>query len=560
MATIKNYRTRLTALKSEFTSFRELYGDLADYHLAHRGRFLVTDVNKGHKRNTKQINNTSRLALRTLSSGMMSGITSPARPWFRLSTGDANLDDEAAVKDWLFSVQNIMYRVFSVSNTYNSLHTIYQDIGCFGISAMGVYEDFENVIRCEPYTVGSYFLANNGYNQVDTFYQEYDKTVGQLIKEFGEENCSDSVVNMWKNGGSERWVTVTHVVEPNDNRDGSSPAARDKKFRSIYFENSAGSGRELKDKYLKRSGFDEFPIMTPRWDVTGDDVYATDCPGMIALGDTKALQLIERRKYQAVDKVVNPPMQGPTGLRQKLPNGMPGPGDILWLDGDGSTGGLRSIYEQFRPDLNAIGSIGQEAEQRIKTAFFEDLFLMLSNTDRREITAREVAEKHEEKLLMLGPVLERLHNELLDPLINRTFNILQRNGVLPLAPESLQNREITVEYVSVLAQAQRMVATGGVERLVGFIGQVATAWPEARHKLNALQAVDDYANAIGVNPAIIRSDDEAQEINAAEQQAQQMATMMMAAQQAADIAQTTSQVDLSENNVAGVAAKNAGVI
>ena len=47
-------------------------------------------------------------------------------------------------------------------------------------------------------------------------------------------------------------------------------------------------------------------------------------------------------------------------------------------------------------------------------------------SDRRQITAREIEERHEEKLLMLGPVLERLNDELLRPLIDRTFNIMVR--------------------------------------------------------------------------------------------------------------------------------------
>jgi len=108
MPTIISYNKRLEALRSERSTFIPLYRELSDYHLAHRGRFLTSDRNKGHKRNTKQINNTSRMSARTLASGMMSGITSPARPWFRLGTGDTALDDLASVKTWLHEVQSIM--------------------------------------------------------------------------------------------------------------------------------------------------------------------------------------------------------------------------------------------------------------------------------------------------------------------------------------------------------------------------------------------------------------------------------------------------------------------
>lgn len=555
MPKIASYNKRLEALRSERSTFIPLYRELSDYHLSHRGRFLTSDRNKGYKRNTKQINNTSRMASRTLASGMMSGITSPARPWFRLSSGESDLDDFQSVKLWLHQVQQIMYKVFSQSNTYNSLHQLYSELGVFGTAAMGIFHDFENVIWCNPYTVGSYMIGLNNKNVSDTFYREYEITVAQTIKQFGIENVSQSVKELWEKGNSEAWVKIVHAVEPNDDRDGNSPLARDKAWRSVYYESKCGS--KDGDKFLRESGFDDFPFVTPRWDVTAEDIYATDCPGITSLGDTKALQLAERRKYQALDKVVNPPLQGPSSLKNKLNGGSVGPNDIIWHDQNGD--GLRSVYENFRPDINAINQEIVRVEGRISRSFYEDLFLMLAQSDRRQMTAREVAEKHEEKLLMLGPVLERLHTELLDPLIDRTFSILQKNGVLPPPPAELQNRELNVEYVSVLAQAQRLVATGAVDRLLGFAGQLSPIWSEARHKVNATRAIDEYAESLGTDPSLIRSEDEVAALMAAEAQQMQQAQAMAMAEQGAKVAKTASETNLSEDNALGTVMRNAGL-
>jgi len=485
----------------------------------------------------------------------MSGITSPARPWFRLGSGDSNLDANQAVKVWLHEVQQMMYKVFAESNTYNSLHQIYSELGVFGTAAMGVYTDFKNIIWCKPYTVGSYMLALDSKNVADTMYREYEISVGQCIKQFGEQNVSTAVLEQWQRGNSEAWVKLVHAIEPNDDRDNCSPLASDKAWRSVYYEANAGA-RDGSNKFLRKSGFDEFPILAPRWDVTADDVYATDCPGITGIGDTKALQLAERRKYQALDKVVNPPLQGPSTMKTKLSGGAVGPNDVIWHDS--TSPGLRSIYD-YRPDLNAIQMEILNVENRVQRAFYEDLFLMLAQTDRRQITAREVAEKHEEKLLMLGPVLERLHTELLDPLIDRTFSILQEGGLLPLPPPELQDRDLDVEYVSVLAQAQRLAATGAVERLVGFTSQVSEVWPDARHKLNALRAIDEYADSLGSDPALLVSDDVVAAMTQAEQQQQAAAQAMQAAQQSADVAKTASEANLSDDNVLGAMASRAGV-
>ncbi len=555
MPTIQSYNKRLEALRSERSSFIPLWRELSDYHLAHRGRFLTSDRNKGYKRNTKQINNTSRLSSRTLASGMMSGITSPARPWFRLSSGDSGLDDAQAVKQWLHDVQDIMYKVFSQSNTYNSLHQLYSELGVFGTAAMGVYQDFDNVIWCKPYTVGSYMMALNSKDVSDTFYREYEISVAQCIKQFGEENVSQSVKEQWEKGNSEAWVKVVHAIEPNDDRDGNSPLAKDKRWRSVYYEAKNGT-KEGTEKFLRESGFDDYPILGPRWDVTAEDVYASDCPGITALGDTKALQLAERRKYQALDKIVSPPLQGPSALKNKLNGGAVGANDVIWHDANGE--GLRSIYD-YRPDINAIKGEIMDTERRVQRAFYEDLFLMLAQTDRRQITAREVAEKHEEKLLMLGPVLERLHNELLDPLIDRTFNILQANGVLPVPPPELQNKDLNVEYVSVLAQAQRLVATGAVDRLTAFVGQAAQIWPEARHKVNINRGVDEYAESLGVDPSMVRSDSEVEALMQADALRAQQAQAMATAQQGVDMAKTASDTNMSEDNALGAVMQRAGI-
>lgn len=548
----ESFNKRFQLMKSEQQNFVPHWRELSDYHLAHRGRFLVSDRNKGHKRNTKQLNNTSRLAGRTLASGMMAGITSPARPWFRLSLPDPSAMEFGPVKDWLMIVERIMREIFNRSNLYNSLHAVYHELGVFGTASMAVFEDFDNVIRCKPYTVGSYVLALNGKDNVDTWAREYQLTVGQLVKQFGKENVSISTRNLWDTGSTESWVDVVHMVEPNDDRDNMSPMAKDKAWRSVYYEKAA---RE--EKFLRESGFDEFPIMAPRWEVTGEDIYAASCPGMDALGDVKGLQISERKKYEAIDKHVDPAYQAPTSLRNTIDAGGTAPGEITYVD-DPTGRGLRPVYE-VNPNVQSMLGDIEKTELRISRTFYEDLFLMLANSNRAQITAREVAERHEEKLLMLGPVLERLHGELLDPLIDRTFSIALRAGIIPPPPEELQGKELKVEYISVLAQAQRLVAVGGIEQLAGFVGQLSAIWPEARHKLRPDQSIEDYANALGTSPDLVRSENEYNAAVAEEQQAALAAQQAASMPQMVDSAKTLSETDTTGDNGLTRAMTQAGV-
>ena len=104
---------------------------------------------------------------------------------------------------------------------------------------------------------------------------------------------------------------------------------------------------------------------------------------------------------------------------------------------------------------------------------------------------------------MLGPVLERLHNELLDPLIDNTFNRMIESGLVPPAPEELQGMELNVEFVSMLAQAQRAIGTNSIDRYVNNMGMVAQMKPDVLDKFDSDAWADGYADMLGVDPKLV---------------------------------------------------------
>lgn len=310
---------QLSQLKNERQSFEPHWKELAEYTRPRSTRFNTSEVNRGDRRNTKIIDQEAAKSERTLSSGMMSGITSPARKWFRLATPDPDMMNYSPVKMWLEVVEQRMNEVFNRSNIYQSLPQTYSDIGTFATSALAVLEDNERVIRTVPFPIGSYYIANGPDLTVDTCFREFSMTVRQLVMEFGLDNVSEQVKSMWDSGNYSQWITVIHSVYPNLNRISGKLDAKNKLFKSVYFEMGGDS-----DRVLRESGFDEFPIMAPRWEVNGEDVYGSSCPGMIALGSVKALQLLQRRKAQQIDKVTNPPMQAPASIKNQRISLVPG--------------------------------------------------------------------------------------------------------------------------------------------------------------------------------------------------------------------------------------------
>jgi hypothetical protein len=155
----------------------------------------------------------------------------------------------------------------------------------------------------------------------------------------------------------------------------------------------------------------------------------------------------------------------------------------------------------------------------IRDGLYNSLFLALLTQDNPQMTAREVAERHEEKLLMLGPVLERIHYELLDPLIARTFALANEAGLIPPPPADVDLGATQIEYVSILSQAQKAVGVSRIEQSVQFLGNMVAVYPEVRHALNPLKAYKEYNNMIGVRAGIFASDDEYRKAVDAENQA-----------------------------------------
>lgn len=541
-------------LTNEASSFKSHWRDLSDFVRPRRSRFFVSDANRGDARNQKIIDSTATLALRAARSGMMSGITSPARPWFKLSFPDPELAEFQPVKQWLSHVERRMRDVHLRSNLYNVLPYVYGDMFQFGTGCLFMEEDFDDVVRFLSFPIGSYMIANDEKLRVSVFMREFQMTVRQLVEKFGVKNSkseiaswdnfSDTVRSAYMNNNTETWVQVTHAIVPNPEHRPGSPLSKHKKYLSCYYE-SASTGRDKNGDFLREKGYDYFPVLAPRWEVTGEDVYGTNCPGMEALGDIKQLQLGEKRAAQAIEKMINPPMVGPTSLQNA--NASILPGDITYVDDRQGLGGFRAAHE-VRFDLNSLEAKQQQVRNRISRAYFEDLFLMLANDTRSNITATEIAERKEEKLLALGPVLEQVNQDLLDPLIDNTFTIMNKQGLIPEPPEEIEGQDLKVEYVSIMAQAQKLAGIGSVERFVGFAGNIAQQDPSVAKKINLNEVVDVYADLTGVPVQIVRTNEQVEEMLAQEQAAAQRQAQMEQAQAMISGAKELSQTSTEEGN------------
>jgi len=542
----------LAQAKNERSSWDTHWRELGQFLQPRATRFTASERNKGSKKHQNIIDNTGTRALRTLAAGLMSGVTSPSRPWFRLGTPDRAQAEEGPVRVWLDEVEALMRRIFSGSNTYRTLHTLYEELGLFGTGVSFVEDNFENVIHHTPLLVGEYCLTTDDNRNVDGMLREFEMTVEQVVRKFGLDRVSPTVKNLYKNNNLLAAVDVVHIVRKREHRDVSKLNSQNMPYCSVYFEpsrNDAGKSGQC----LREGGYNSLRVLAPRWVVRGNDVYG-ESPGMDALGDVKQLQHQQLRKGQAIDYSVDPPLQVPLSYKSAMSSRLPG--GIMYIDSTSEQGGIRSAYEaNLRLDF-LLADI-QDVRSRIDAAFFKDLFLMIASDTRNNITATEIAERHEEKLLQLGPVLERVHNELLSPLIDITFDAMVRAKIVPQPPPELEGVNLDVEFISILAQAQKAVGSRSLDKLLQVTTNLAALNPDVLDKIDFDQVVDEYGDMYAISPKVIRSDDDTAALRAQRQQdaaaQQQAATIPVAA----EAAKTLGETDVAQAQKAMAAVQEA---
>lgn len=562
VARSKNYQTKrqklrvlATQLKNDRQSFDSHMREIGEYFRPRRTRYQTSDRNKGDKRSQKIIDSTPVFAARVCAAGLNSGMTSAARPWFRLTVPDKALNENEEVKLWLEEVRERMSAVLLRSNWYNVLPPYYSDLAVFGTSVLLMEEDDRTTVRFTHFPVGSYWLATDDRQMVRVFMREFDLTVRQVVGQFGQwhgdtlspANLSREVLTAWENGQTEQAVTVAHFILENLEHNPKRLESKYKRYTSCYYEAASVAKKDGEEVALSESGYDEWPVLAGRWETTAGDVYGTDCPGMTALSDNKALQFGEKLLAMAIEKSVKPPLAAPASMQTRVVNQLPG-GMTYFPDG-ATAAPITPLVDTSRVRIDWLGAEQDKVRGRINEVFFVNLFLLVSSQDdTRQKTATEINAKKEEKLLVLGPVLERNNEDVLDPAIDRLFAIMYRRGELPEPPEELQGVPLRVEYVSVMAQAQKAIGRGGIEAWAAFGAQLATVDPSALDKMDVDETMDRFAETTGIPPSLVRSDEKVAVLRKARAEAAQAKAASEQVASMAGAAKDLAGADMSQNN------------
>ena len=547
--------SRLNGLRAwRYSWWMQNWSDLAEFILPRRSIWMTqssggqptpNNMLRGREINKSIVDPTATYGARICAGGLVSGLVSPSRPWFKMMAAVGRKELDADARKWMDETEDRIYTILAASNFYESEAQEKEDVVVFGTAPCLIYEDARDIFRCYNPCIGEYYLANDSTNRINGFYRQYLDTIAQAIDCFGSDTPPDDIKAMWEQKGTalDQERIISHSIEPNFaiREDGLGKIPGNFAWREVYWVWASGSKQALSMR-----GFHDQPFTVARWSTQSNDAYGRS-PGMDILPDVLQLQVMTRRLAEAIEKQVRPPLLADMQMKNQPSSALPG--SVTYVPKLGSDTGMRSIY-QINPDVAAMSANIAQIEQRIKVGLFNDLFLMLEQQVGDRMTAYEVAQKMQEKLTVLGPVIENMLG-VLKLKLKRIYGILQRKGFIDPPPQSLRGVPLDINFISMLALSQKAAATGGLERLAALVGNMVPIYPEIKNILDAEQYIRTMNDLLGNQQRIIRSPEQYAQINQmqakAAQATQAMAAMQHGAQTAsigADAANTLANTEI----------------
>lgn len=521
----KETLSRLGELKAVRNTLDREFQDIVDYVRPEGSDFTGKKIE--HDRSQRIWDSTAGDSVVTFAGGIQSNLTNPVERWF--SVRIEGVDDEQLDRDsllWLDQVTDVVYSQFNrpEGGFYTAIGEAYTDLGSYGTDIVGSEWDGRGV-RYQSHPLGNCWLDEGGDNMVDTNYRIIEMTKRQILQKF--EKKGDIPAPIANEKDSTKRFQVLHAVFPRSDKSGSR--AKNKPYASLWI------CCDTKTTILE-SGFDSFPYAVSRWAKRAGQVYGFS-PARICLPDIKVVNRMQQEILKRAQKITSPPLLVPNSGYMLPVN--TAPNGVTFHDAFNGQNEIRELYQNVRQDLGISLEMQNDVRNRIRKCFYVDLFEL--GKEGIEMKATEVIERRNEKLRQLAPAIGRQTKEKLDPLVARTYELLKEHGRIPQEPPSLSGQRLRVHYQSPAAAAQFSVRAETMRGYAEDLVAVAQAFPQVLDKIDPDSFSAELARARQVPAAILRPDDEVEELRAAREQSEQQQAMLQAAQPAASAIKDVAQ-------------------
>ncbi len=496
-----------------------------------RGEFYTTLSSEGevdwHRREI--YDSTAVFAAQSLAAAMQANLTSHSQKWFDLRFRMSDLNTESTAKEWLEDATDLIYQALEDSNFDIEIAEAYTDLVGYGTAVITEEMDEQTgelLFSCNP--LRDLVFEQDHRKQVHRLYRRLQWTPVQILSKFGVDGTPAWIREKAdKPDGAKTTEEIIFAVYPREGvtADPTKPTAPE--ARPFGYKYVLKKGHELLGD---EGGYYEMPSYVARWRTVAGSKWGKS-PAIDALGDILTLNQLKEATLEAAGKAIDPAQLAEDGAVI---------GDLN-LDRGGVTvvtdiNGLRPHETGTKFDVSNLEV--QWHTESIRNHFFQN---QLELKESPAMTATEVNVRYELMQRLIGPTLARLKSDLLDPMIERTFNILYREGRLPPLPEGLSESRLNIEYTGPLPRAQKSGTADAIVRFMTEIAQVAEVYPEARELVDVEAALREVANLRGVPASALKSAQELQVERQKAQAAQQQMMQLQAAQGAGQALQSAGK-------------------
>lgn len=492
------------------------YEDCYDYTYPTLGAGFRDDgdgVTAAQSTKTKQarlFDSTSTDSVRLLSSSTLSSLTPPNTRWFDLAPPMADieaLDQEG--KEWLEDSAAQIHTMVHASNYDSEAIEFMNHLMIAGMA--GLYVELKgDKYHFETWPLNHLYCQetlNNGY--IDTVYRAFQYTVQEAVVEFGLEALPQKLQDAYANDPhSPSLHKFVVAIRPRikNGKQTTGRTAKNLPWESLWVA-SCGT-------VVRESGFNEMPVIVPRWLRIPDTDYARG-PVFDALPDIKSLNKVKENMLVNMDMHI-------TGMFKVKDDGVLNPATMKF--------GARRVFPVANMDdiqsLSSGGDINFAMNQvaalqgSIRRILLAD---QLGPTEKAIMTATEVQTRNNQVRQILGPIFARLQSEFLTHLVARCFGLAIRAGLLPAIPDSILqgNGQFEVAYRSPLARSQKMQDLQAIDELTARLSQISQIKPEVMDFVNFDKVAEKYGNLLAVDPELMNDEDAVKKIRYQRQQAQQ---------------------------------------
>lgn len=447
--------------------------------------------------------------------GLSVGLSNSSEEWMRLAASEASLNEKINVNRFFHNSTQRQLFVMGKSNIYDILKNTYRDMATIGSGAFYLQQDPEMVLFSHHLMPGSYYIATNHLNKITQFYRPVTMTAYQIYSYWGPRE--DYPTNLKKALGmttsKPSWDTeflVKHLVIPNDDYIPGSKFGLTKKYAEIYYLSGGGSETNVNNYIFEKKGRSYFPVIFGPWEREGNLPWGVRSPGSKCLGNFGSLAEMNKGGFKYLDRSMDPLLQSQAEIKDiekigRLKHAITNRDDIM------------SPVYQPTIDVNFLLQSKAEIKQEIERVFYVDVFRQFTNMDRRNITAREIAERNAEKMAQITSIVQSVQVNVHDPTIFAFFTEMFERGMFEEPPEELEGAEYRVDYLGELAMTQRAFNNNNIISYLELQPLIdnTTSSMVIKEQMNL-----DLAKGFNINPNAIRSIEEAKQIDAQKQEMQ----------------------------------------